>query len=64
MQHRTGSIEIENESTVLQPCFGTVVNESLATDLTFHVQAVRDVRHLEKCDQPWEPPVASPSKDS
>ena len=37
-QLRTGSREIENESPVLQPCFGTVVNESLATNPRFHVQ--------------------------
>ena len=33
-----GSGEIENEPPVLEPCFGTVVNESLVTSPPFHVQ--------------------------
>ena len=33
-----GSGEIENEPPVLEPCFGTVVNESLVTSPPLHVQ--------------------------
>ena len=38
MQLRTGSREKENEPQVLQPCFGSVVNETLVTSPPFHVQ--------------------------
>ena len=38
MQLRTGSREIENEPPVLEPCFGSVVNESLVTSPPCHVQ--------------------------
>ena len=38
MQLRTDSREIETEPPVLQPCFGSVVNESLVTSPLFHVR--------------------------
>ena len=38
MKLRTGSRETENEPPVLQPGFGSVVNESLVASPSFHVQ--------------------------